>query len=127
MEEQSVEEQPTEEQVIQQPEDIIEEPDFTSMEARLLAENETGYVVQIIGLKSTEAIEKLVNGHPDFELIYYRSLLNGKPWQIVVLSGFVSYTEANNQRQSLPDSLAVNKPWIKSIAKVKEEILAAVQ
>jgi septal ring-binding cell division protein DamX len=82
--------------------------------------------VQIIGLTKPDAIKKIIAQHPDLDLIYYRSLLNDKPWQVIVLAGFSDYADANSQRRNLPESLAINKPWIKSVAKVKDEIRAAL-
>ena len=99
---------------------------YTPDETLLLSYEDSGYVVQIIGLTKQESIDQLIAKHPDYALVYYRSLLNGNPWKIVVISGFDNYADANRVRQALPESLAVNKPWIKSVRKVKEEIRDAV-
>ena len=102
-------------------------PQVTEMEQQLLDSDPTKYVVQIIGLSNNTAIDQLLQDHSELELMYYRSLLNDKPWKIIVISGFNSYAEANAVRKSLPKSLAQYGPWIKTIAKVQSELRAAVK
>ncbi len=99
---------------------------YSPAEQSLLDADDSFYVVQIAGLSNPEAVTNLLQENASLNLLAYRSLLNGKPWQIVVMGVFENYSEANSQRESLPASLAVNKPWIKSVAKVKEELRNAV-
>lgn len=111
------------------PQPVSTEPvrnDYTDSETQLMAASEGSYVVQIAGLSKPESIERLISAHPDLSLVAYRSLLNGKPWQIVVYGPFESYAIASQKRTELPESLAANKPWLKSIEKVKQEIDAAL-
>lgn len=99
---------------------------YTVSEQRLLNAGESAYVVQIVGLSNPDSVSRLLQDNQDLDLMAYRSLLNGRPWQVVVLGVFDNYADANLERNSLPESLAVNKPWIKSVAKVQEEIRSAV-
>ena len=101
-------------------------PDYSDSERLLLDAAETNYVVQIAGLSNPDSVRRLIAAHPEVNLLSYRSLLNGKPWQIVVAGPFENYAAASQERSQLPESLAVNKPWLKSIIKVKEEIETAV-
>ena len=43
----------------------------------------------------------------------------------MIYGPFESYVIASEKRAALPESLAANKPWLKSIDKVKQEIDAA--
>ncbi|MEL0035767.1 MAG: SPOR domain-containing protein, partial [Gammaproteobacteria bacterium] len=101
-------------------------PDYSDSERLLLDASETTYVVQIAGLSNPDSVRRLIAAHPEVNLLSYRSILNGKPWQIVVAGPFENYAAASQERSQLPESLAVNKPWLKSIIKVKEEIETAV-
>ena len=100
--------------------------DYSDSERLLLDAAETNYVVQIAGLSNPDSVRRLIAAHPEVNLLSYRSILNGKPWQIVVAGPFENYAAASQERSQLPESLAVNKPWLKSIIKVKEEIKTAV-
>ena len=101
-------------------------PDYSDSERLLLDAAETNYVVQIAGLSNPDSVRRLIAAHPEVNLLSYRSILNGKHWQIVVAGPFENYAAASQERSQLPESLAVNKPWLKSIIKVKEEIETAV-
>ena len=105
---------------------LVTEPAYTPAEQALMAMDDSNYVVQIIGLSNPNSIAKILAENDSLDLVAYRSLLNGKPWQIIVLSGFTTYQQAQQARLDLPESLTEFKPWIKSQAKVKEEIRAAV-
>ena len=100
-------------------------PQYTAAEMILMNAPAESYVVQIAGLSNPDSIKRLIDAHPDLNLVAYRSLLNSKPWQIVVYGPFESYAIASQKRAELPESLATNKPWLKSIEKVKQEIDAA--
>lgn len=102
------------------------EPEYTDSERLLLEAAETNYVVQIAGLSNPDSVRRLIAAHPEVNLLSYRSILNGKPWQIVVAGPFENYAAASQERSQLSESLAVNKPWLKSIIKVKEEIETAL-
>lgn len=102
------------------------DPIYTTDEQRLLELNDDYYAVQIIGLTNPNSIAKILADNDNLDLVVYRGLLNGKPWQIIVLPGFATYQQAQQARLNLPDALADFKPWIKTHGKVKEEIRAAV-
>ncbi|NNJ71655.1 MAG: AAA family ATPase [Enterobacterales bacterium] len=101
-------------------------PVFTAMEQSLLDTDDSYYVVQIIGLTNANSVAKLLAENSNLKLVAYRSLLKGKPWQVIVLPGLATYEQAQQARLDLPESLAQFEPWIKSQRKVKEEIQAAV-
>ena len=101
-------------------------PVFTAMEQSLLDADDSYYVVQIIGLTNANSVAKLIAENSNLNLVAYRSLLNDKPWQVIVLPGLATYEQAQKARLDLPESLAQFEPWIKSQRKVKEEIQAAV-
>ncbi|MEL0067352.1 MAG: SPOR domain-containing protein, partial [Gammaproteobacteria bacterium] len=70
-------------------------PDYSDSERLLLDAAETNYVVQIAGLSNPDSVRRLIAAHPEVDLLSYRSLLNGKPWQIVVAGPFENYAAAS--------------------------------
>ncbi len=110
------------------------QPEFTQSENYLLAEDGKHYAVQLLGLSKLEEIERFSkqlskqlssDENPTYSLYTYRSLLNGKPWFILVTGNYLDADTARRAKEDFPTPLRKLNPWIKSYAKIQSEIQQA--
>ncbi len=96
--------------------------EFSIDEQFLLSEPDSNYVVQLIGLSKEDSIKEFFEEHPLQDLRYYRSILNSKPWFIIVMGSFVDIKSATVARAQLPSEVMKHGPWMKQIKDIKIEI-----
>lgn len=81
------------------------------------------WAVQLIGMYDPKGFEKFVKqvnvNHP---LYIYRRARDGKMWHVAILGPFSTRAEAKAAVNSLPASLKAHRPWIKSLATIKQQL-----
>ena len=84
------------------------------------------YSIQLVGLSNFQEIEKYAKQLNASESLYiYRSLLNGKPWYILVMGNYPDAVTARAAKDKLNSQLKKLNPWIKSFTKIQHEIKLA--
>jgi len=98
---------------------------LTADEQLLMAEPDENFAVQIIGLSKESSVKLFLAKYDISNMLYYRSVLNGKPWFIITLVSYNKKEDAVAARANLPADLIEFGPWIKSIKIIKKEISIA--
>ncbi len=99
---------------------------YTNDEQFLLNQPMKNYVIQLVGLSSQKDIEKFAKQLQPLQSVYiYRSLLNGKPWFILVTGNYADAGTARAAKENLQASMKAMQPFIKSIAAVQKQIQQA--
>ncbi len=98
---------------------------LTQSESYLMAEPDSNYVVQLIGLSSEANVKAFIKKYDLPQMLYYRSTLNGKPWFIISLASYTQRSSAQEAKRNLPAELIKNGPWIKQVKTIKGEITKA--
>jgi len=96
--------------------------EFSVDEQFLLSEPDSNYVVQLIGLSKEHTVKQFIKEHNLQEVRYYRSILNSRPWYIIVMGSFVDLKSASAARSQLPDEIKKHGPWMKQMKVIKNEI-----
>jgi len=96
---------------------------LTDDENNLLTLDSSHFMIQFVGLSQQSDLEAFVSKHK-FPMIpkIYRSLLNGKPWYILVGGNYATKERARTERKQLNSSLLKEKPWIKSVKVIQNQI-----
>ena len=88
---------------------------------------DAGFVVQYITVKEGSDNQSLLNqletSYSALAFHQYQRLINDEKYQVITSAVFTNREAAKLLIESLPQELAANGPWIKSIAAVKAEIL----
>lgn len=75
-----------------------------------------GYAVQLMGTRSRGGAERFVASHSGLDDLRYReTVLQGKPWYIVLAGNYSSLKEARTAAQRLPPALRKLKPWPREV------------
>ncbi len=100
--------------------------DYTANEKYLMLQPRDHYSIQLVGLSNFQEIEKYAKQLNASESLYiYRSLLNGKPWYILVMGNYPDAVTARAAKDKLNSQLKKLNPWIKSFTKIQHEIKLA--
>jgi septal ring-binding cell division protein DamX/type II secretory pathway predicted ATPase ExeA len=112
--------------VVRTPEPVAEvsnSSELSSFEQNLLSYPSTNYTVQIVGSSSESSIQAFV---PAAQLSsaagYFETLLNGKPWYVVIAGNFSNKEAAAAFLLALPDSAKTSGPWVRSIRGIQSDI-----
>lgn len=81
------------------------------------------YVLQFMAGDSEQDILAFVDEHDEFDVKVYRSLADGQPWFKAVATGFADPETAAKVIDDLPADLRKEKPWVRTVASVQQEIL----
>lgn len=92
-------------------------------EEDILALQKSHYMIQFVGLSTQRDIDQFIDKHK-FPMTpkVYRSLLNNKPWFILVGGDYSNMDLARAARNKLSASLKKEKPWIKSVKIIHQQI-----
>ena len=91
----------------------------------VFAKNAELYTVQLISSSNKKYIldfmekNKKQNG-----LSYFQTINKNKSWYVVVQDSFKTFSAANKARKQLPESLAINGPWVRKFSSIQKEISA---
>lgn len=104
----------------------VEQPvkKYSNDEKMLLAHADSGFVMQIFGSFSEKNAQSFIKKYSNKEisLSTYKTIHQEKPWHVVVAGPYESREIAVAKSTKLPKSLQQQKPWIRSIVPVKEQI-----
>ncbi|MEM8496486.1 MAG: AAA family ATPase [Pseudomonadota bacterium] len=109
---------------VELPEEFVEfSNQLSDDEIDLLQIEPNQYVLQFMAGDSEEDMLAFVEEHDDLDVKMYRSLADGEPWYKAVATGFEDSETAENVINDLPADLQKEKPWVRSVASVQQEIL----
>ena len=92
-------------------------------EQRLLDMDSDAFVLQLMGSVEEQRARDLVKEHIGrIPLTYFESLLKGRPWFVVVTGPYKDKDAARRGIGALPGKLQREKPWVRSVSGVQEEI-----
>lgn len=96
---------------------------YSSDEQALLAAPASMYVIQLLGMRDEDKLSSFAAEARAWGRVReYRRNLSGKPYYVAVMTGFRTKEDAAAKLQQLPDKLSRNKPWLKSLGAVQQEI-----
>ena len=97
--------------------------ELSSFERNLLSYPSANYTVQIVGASSEANIQAFVTAAQlSVTAGYFGTLLNGKPWYVVVAGNFPDRESAAALLSALPDSAKASGPWVRSLAGIQSDI-----
>jgi len=97
--------------------------ELSSFERNLLSYPSANYTVQIVGAASEANIQAFVTAAQlSVSAGYFGTLLNGKPWYVVVAGNFPDRESAAALLSALPDSAKASGPWVRSLAGIQSDI-----
>ena len=97
--------------------------ELSSFERNLLSYPSANYTVQIVGAASEANIQAFVTAAQlSVTAGYFGTLLNGKPWYVVVAGNFPDRESAAALLSALPDSAKASGPWVRSLAGIQSDI-----
>lgn len=109
---------------VELPEEFVEFSDqLSDDEIDLLQIEPNQYVLQFMAGDSEQDMQAFVEQHEELGVKMYRSLADGQPWYKAVATGFADPETAENIIEELPADLQKEKPWVRSVASVQQEIL----
>lgn len=109
---------------VELPEEFEEFSDQLSAdEIELLQAGADQYVLQLMAGSSEQDMEAFLTEHAEYDLKMYRSLADGEPWFKAVTQEFDNPNQAIAAAGELPRALRQEKPWVRSVASVQQEIL----
>lgn len=84
-----------------------------------------GYLLQLMGASEEERARGLVKSYVgQLPITYFEARRKGAPWYVVVTGPYSSKQAARDGVASLPVKLRAQKPWVRSVAGVQQEIRA---
>lgn len=100
---------------------------YTDAEKILLASVNTDFVIQLFGSYSEKNAQNIINKYSSNEinLSKFQAIHNGKPWHVVIAGPYKNREIATEKSKKLPKDLQKQKPWIRAIVPVKEQIKTA--
>lgn len=109
---------------VELPEEFVEfSNQLSDDEIDILQIEPNQYVLQFMAGDSEEDMQAFVDEHNELGVKMYRSLADGQPWYKAVATGFADPEMAENVIDDLPADLQKEKPWVRSVASVQQEIL----
>ena len=82
--------------------------------------------IQLMGTNEPEFLKSSLNELSKLiemnEIFVYRTQANKKPFLTVLYGRFNSYRAAQEALDKLPESLKVNRPFLRTVAGIREEI-----
>ncbi|MFK7732701.1 MAG: AAA family ATPase [Pseudomonadales bacterium] len=109
---------------VELPEEFVEfSNQLSDDEIDILQIEPNQYVLQFMAGDSEEDMLAFIDEHNELDVKMYRSLADGQPWYKAVATGFADPETAENVIDDLPADLQKEKPWVRSVASVQQEIL----
>jgi DamX protein len=98
---------------------------LSGFEQKIMRSPSSNYIVQILGASSETNIQKyLEKESTDLETGYFETMLNGKPWFVVLVGNFPDRAAATAAMNTLPDSAKAYGPWVRPVAEIQTAITA---
>lgn len=92
-------------------------------EQHLLAMDTDAFLLQLMGASDESRARGLVKAWVgQLPISYFEARRNAKPWYVVVTGPYPSKEAARDGIAQLPEQLQRQKPWVRSVAGVQEEI-----
>jgi type II secretory pathway predicted ATPase ExeA len=92
-------------------------------ESWLLAQNQSHYTIQLIGLQNEKSVYKFVNKHKLFnQVAYYKTLYHNKDWYPLLYGVYPTRKEASSAMRKLPKEFRKFSPWIRSFSSIQQII-----
>lgn len=100
--------------------------DGLSDAAWLLEQDAAQYVVQVFAARDRAGVDRFLGRRTgELELAYYRRLRDGQEWHVLVTGPYDSYPTARAASQRFPADVRRAGPWVRSLARVHDDIRAA--
>ena len=98
---------------------------LTENEKWIVAQPDTNYTIQlVVSGKETKMQQFIVDNNLEDIAIYYKSKNSSADLFILIQGSFESFSQATKTIASMPPEIQETKPWVRSIAVIKESILA---
>lgn len=92
-------------------------------EKALMALPASGYMLQVLGARELNSIERFMQAYPgEKDLRAFSTLFKGKPWYVVVYGNYNSRSNAMAAIPQLPTSLRKQRPWARSLKGIQNDI-----
>ncbi|WP_206064539.1 SPOR domain-containing protein [Neptunomonas sp. XY-337] len=92
-------------------------------EKELLNWPASAFTLQVLGARSEESVEKFIASLDSRDRLYYfKTVLSGKPWHVVVYGQYASKAAASRAITGLPEELRKLGPWPRSVKGVHQDI-----
>lgn len=97
---------------------------YTVTEKALLSRVNSDFVIQVFGSFSEENAQIFIKKYSNNQipLSTYKAIHKDKPWHVVIAGPYENREIAVEKSKKLPKELQQQKPWIRSIVPVKEQI-----
>ncbi len=91
----------------------------------LLAQNPTGFTLQLFGTNKKENADEFINEHKISDKAgYFYTKNKGQDWYSVVYGQYSDQTQATSAAKALPKSLKKIKPWVRRLDDIQANINA---
>lgn len=89
----------------------------------LLKQPASNFTLQLMGSYNPQTIDKFMRRHKAVSgLRSYHYTRNNRSWHVVILGSYPSRTKARQAITRLPATLRKQKPWLKKIASIQQEL-----
>lgn len=97
---------------------------YTVTEEMLLSRVNSDFVIQLFGSFSEKSAQSFIKKYSNnqISLSTYKAIYKNKPWHVVIAGPYKNREIAIEKSKKLPKELQQQKPWIRSIVPVKEQI-----
>ncbi len=97
----------------------------------LLAAPPKTYALQLLGVRKSESAqafkERLAKQVGDDQISVYETRYKSAPWYVVVYGPFDDRQAATNAVKQLPKDMQKQRPWVRQLSKIQEDIRKAKQ
>lgn len=98
-------------------------PPFLKGGERLLTAANSAYTIQLLGSSNKNDLMQYVQANAlDSQAMCYQTKHNNQSWYVLVYGIYANRPQAQAALLKLPASVRAQKPWIKSVGKVKEQM-----
>ena len=106
---------------------MIPETGAPEREAWLLERPAAHYTLQLLGVRTEEALLRYVaRHHMPGPIAYFRTQYKGGEWFVLVQGEYPSMAAARAAAATLPAAVRKDKPWPRSFAALRADIAKAV-
>lgn len=104
----------------------LTENNHKAVESWVFSKEPKQYTIQLIGSSNEKAIKDFVKTHQTTtnDLSYFHTVKDDKNWYVVVKGSYPSFTLAEEERKSLPQTLAKYGAWTRDYHSIQKEISA---
>lgn len=113
---------------VNEPALVVAEPLPGLLNAKwLLSQDPDAYVIQVLAAKKRDVVDRFLDGQGGaLDLAWYRRVRDAQNWYVLVSGVYPDYASARRASEQLPLQVRKTKPWIRPLAKVHDDIRAAM-